>query len=295
MSEVRNYIGNKQYSSEIELYTDDLKKYADEVKSYNLTNLENIMLVIDDMWNNIHGYGTPNIDTIACLGLDISKENGVGVCRNMSDDIARKLNLINSKYNARVLGTYVDAENFELANIEQKINNEVTDSGINDIADISLENMKENVKESMEKLVGNHAIILMDIPNTDTHLIVDPTNPSIGVFYNGKIIVFNSIGKNGIKEYPVSTANAKLKGFKGLLELPIDYIKSISSEDLEILEQQYGLKAQNDALDKVRSLRNNNKDNEFLLSLKYDVNKNSVFKSNTQRTLMNSDRSDIDR
>lgn len=109
-----------KYAEEIEEYIDDVNTYAEEVKSYNLTDLQNIMLVMDDMWKEIDGYGIPQIDTYACLGLDMSEKYGVGVCRNMADDFSRKLNAINPEYNARPMVVNLSKNGeYQCANIER--------------------------------------------------------------------------------------------------------------------------------------------------------------------------------
>ena len=100
---------------------DEVDIYGQKIKSYNLTDIQNIMKLMDDMWRNIKGYGEPRIDLISYPGLDLATEDAIGVCRNMADDMARKLNAINEEYNARSITVYFGDGNYETANIEQNV------------------------------------------------------------------------------------------------------------------------------------------------------------------------------
>lgn len=111
----------KKYGRNIDEYLDDIKEYSEKIKSYNLTDLQIIMKIMDDMWNNINGYGKPNIDLVSYPGLDLATEDATGVCRNMTDDMARKLNAINKKYKAESIIVYLDERAcYEMANINRK-------------------------------------------------------------------------------------------------------------------------------------------------------------------------------
>ena len=113
-----------EYEEEIENYNNTITKYAEEIKKMDLTDIQIIMKVVSDMWENINGYGNPQKDITGYYRLDMANE-GVGVCRNMADDVTAKLNAINPEYNARNMVCYIDEnagiENF--ANIKRTYDN----------------------------------------------------------------------------------------------------------------------------------------------------------------------------
>lgn len=170
----------------------------------NLTDLQTVMKVMDDMWENIDGYGEPKIDSPYFPRLDMT-EGGVGVCRNMADDVTSKLNAINPEYNARNLSVYLDSEEltsegFSMANIERTIlqdnetvvdqDNENQDQDGTDNSEGEKEDKNELTEEQKEKLskyVGNHMVTAIDLKEEDVTLIIDSTNCNLGVFEDGKI------------------------------------------------------------------------------------------------------------
>ena len=71
------------------------------------------------------------------MELNLGTEEGIGVCRHMATDVARKLNAINPNYNARTLNVNMsDSGRLDMANIKRNI--------IQDNATVSREN-QENV------------------------------------------------------------------------------------------------------------------------------------------------------
>lgn len=170
----------------------------------NLTDLQTVMKVMDDMWENIDGYGEPKIDSVVFPRLDMT-EGGVGVCRNMADDVTAKLNAINPEYNARNLTVYLDSEEltsegFSMANIERTIlqdnetvvdqDNENQDQDGADNSEGEKEDkneLTEAQKEKLSKYVGNHLVTALDLKEEDVTLIIDSTNCNLGVFEDGKI------------------------------------------------------------------------------------------------------------
>ena len=263
-----------KYEKEIEMYNENIAKYAEEVKEMQLNDLQIIMKVMDDMWNTIQGYGIPQKDILGYLELDLATGDGYGVCRNMASDIAKKLNQINPKYNARTMNvTIIAEENYHLADIERKKfeSNEVSEEnniGLNENiegrGETRLETGRKAEKETLRKALGNHMVTLIDIPEKDIILVVDPTNPSIGLYKNGKIKMFNSD-----KEYVTNEVSTILfNGYEGL-EIAEDFIDSfINDESYEKLKEKYGLEQQNEALKYVRNLANRGK--EYKRSLKVE-------------------------
>jgi len=80
------------------------------------------MKTMDDMWKNIEGYGSPEKDVRFFEELDFLENGNVGACRNMSMDIAKKLNEINPKYNAKTIPVFIEKDGeYNIANIERTI------------------------------------------------------------------------------------------------------------------------------------------------------------------------------
>ena len=243
-----NYQNN---TDEITMYLNNVENYGKQIANYKLTDLENIMKIMYDTWNNIHGYGMPEKDLIGYLGLDI--QNGVGVCRNFADDMSRRLNAINPNYKAHSITVNVtNSENtgFPIANIEKK--------------DILFETLKENNYNTsslpytypLKNLLPNHAVVFLTIPDKNIPLIVDPVNISLGTFLDGKITFFN-IGENN-KNYSFSRSfigDLLISGFSGF-EYSLEYFSNFNNSDYSFneLNALYGIDAQNKALKKVRYL-----------------------------------------
>ena len=248
----------QKYSSEIENYIQNIEDYGKDVKKMHLSDLEVSMKVMDDMWKNIKGYDNPQKDITGFLGLDLATEDGVGVCRNMADDVARKLNAIDEAYNARTISVYMGDGNFKFANIERNIIHR------NDtIQENNNENNNENTNEStpsidITKIIGNHVIVAFDSKEDNVTLLLDPTNPSVGIYKNGKIIMFNA--DDGTYKQ-TSFIDSNLRGINAF-KVPDEYLRTFRITNLtdEQLEEKYGLDAQNKALESVREKEKNFKD-----------------------------------
>ena len=190
--------------------------------------------------------------------MDLATEDGVGVCRNMADDVARKLNAIDEAYNARTISVYMGDGNFKFANIERNIIHR------NDtIQENNNENNNENTNEStpsidITKIIGNHVIVAFDSKEDNVTLLLDPTNPSVGIYKNGKIIMFNA--DDGTYKQ-TSFIDSNLRGINAF-KVPDEYLRTFRITNLtdEQLEEKYGLDAQNKALESVREKEKNFKD-----------------------------------
>ena len=97
-------------------------------------------------------------------------------------------------------------------------------------------------------------VTLVDIPNDNLILVLDPTNFEIGIYKDGKIIMLNDKEeKNDVKGY---TEAVYIKGgIEGAIEVSTDYIQSFrkSKLSLEQIEEKYGIEAQNTALLEVKT------------------------------------------
>lgn len=124
-----------------------------------------------------------------------------------------------------------------------------------------------------------HELVALDIENDNITLLIDPTYIGIGIYKQGKIIMFNE-QKEGIYERRLREEGI-IKGIEGIIEYPIDYAKSFREPKLsmEELERKYGLDAQNEMLKQI-----DRKDNKKTLreelkihnEVTYNFEKNTV-------------------
>lgn len=243
----------RNYATEIEEYNQNIEEYAFQINELNLTDIQVIMKVIDDTWNDISGYGEPKLDILGYGRLDFKDPNGVGVCRNLADDFTAKMNAINPSYNARNMVVYLDTDEYkkeDLANVDTKIvpsdtttTSQESDNGID-----------------MTKFSGNHMVTVLNPIGKDYEIVVDPTNPSIGVITNGKIYMLQTENNEGLKYVPLGQIFNDFNNETS--EINKELLTSIFDLDtkkhLMDIVNEFGLEAQNDALDYVRSLNSFN-------------------------------------
>ena len=286
--------GQKEYQIEhievMDEYNEYLKNYASYINSLkidgdNLNYSQIIVKVIYDMWNSIEGYGEPKSENIEFprIALFLYKK---GVCRHMADDTAAKLNIINKDFNARVMTCNFDVNkdyNFvDGIDIKFATTNESTIEN----------NNNERVTNFLQSSFGNHAVTVADIPGENTTVIIDPTNPSMGVFYKGKIYMFSTEDGKGLnyKFY----AQALLNGYESALKFSYDQLESFFEPDctLEELEEKWGIEALNKALEQVKKAEGKKeKTNDFKTSIKAIVkpkeNTNNEKYNETNKTYIN--------
>ncbi len=294
-----------KYEQQIEEYNEKIKNYAQEVNSMNLNDVQIYMKVMDDMWAGIQGYGTPKMDIFGYMELDLANEDGYGVCRNMANDIARKLNEINPQYNARTMAVELgDKGNYTIANIERKFVETNPDNTYVEDNENKQENQDEKHKEGLinwDELIakgfGNHMVTFVDSQEDNLIIVLDPTNPGIGIYKDGQIIMMNNDRENGakIESKEVSTTIMTKYGIEGVAEIVKDYGKSFEKCELSEKEiyEKYGIEAQNQSLDFVRSIENkdtfknslvvdeNSKKNEdYNISFSKEINIENISKKN---------------
>lgn len=234
---------SKVYQSEIKDYDEEIKTYAEHINSMNLSDLEIIMKVMNDMWNSIDGYKTPDMyDAIGYPRLALYMD-GYGVCRNMADDFTARMNAINPNYEACNLNVYL--KEAEINNIRR-----TTLVNYNTIADNS--EQEENIdykSEIISNLTGNHMVSCVKLKEDDVLLIVDPTNPSIGVLKNGEITMLSNQIMKEIKIKPVGNLMLGSDNRK-------EYLKKLTESlftagDINTLKEKYGITSQNETLEEI--------------------------------------------
>lgn len=234
---------SKGYQSEIKDYDEEIKTYAEHINSMNLSDLEIIMKVMNDMWNSIDGYKTPDMyDAIGYPRLALYMD-GYGVCRNMADDFTARMNAINPNYEACNLNVYL--KEAEINNIRR-----TTLVNYNTIADNS--EQEENIdykSEIISNLTGNHMVSCVKLKEDDVLLIVDPTNPSIGVLKNGEITMLSNQIMKEIKIKPVGNLMLGSDNRK-------EYLKKLTESlftagDINTLKEKYGITSQNETLEEI--------------------------------------------
>ncbi len=234
---------SKVYQSEIKDYDEEIKTYAEHINSMNLSDLEIIMKVMNDMWNSIDGYKTPDMyDAIGYPRLALYMD-GYGVCRNMADDFTARMNAINPNYEACNLNVYL--KEAEINNIRR-----TTLVNYNTIADNS--EQEENIdykSEIISNLTGNHMVSCVKLKEDDVLLIVDPTNPSIGVLKNGEITMLSNQMMKEIKIKPVGNLMLGSDNRK-------EYLKKLTESlftagDINTLKEKYGITSQNETLEEI--------------------------------------------
>lgn len=263
-----------KYEEVIKDYEAEVKEYAENIKAMGLTDLETFMKLQADMHNSIKGYGTPSLDIFGYEGVDMGLENEMGVCRNMANDIMNKLNAINPKYNARCITVYLEGEGANIADIQiNRIEKNKKKSKVNEIPTLQMIDTVLN-KDSMNKIIGNHLVVAVDLKEENITMIIDPTNALLGVFKDGKITLLNKT--ENMEIHRTSLGEVFFRG-KESLEIPSEYIESFLNSNITIkeLKERYSVEAQQKALDsakekELRYMYNSSKRN-FRNSMKVDL------------------------
>lgn len=234
---------SKIYQSEIKDYDEEIKNYAEHINSMNLSDLEIIIKVMNDMWSSIDGYKTPNTyDAIGYPRLALYMD-GYGVCRNMADDFSARMNAINPDYEACNLNVYLKGA--EVNNIRRTVlvnhNTIVNDS-----------EQEENIdykSEIISKLTGNHMVSCIKLKEDDVLLIVDPTNPSIGILKNGNIYMLSNQLMFGIDVKSVGNLMLGTDTRKNYLKKVAESF--FTNGNLDTLKEKYGISSQNETLEDI--------------------------------------------
>ncbi len=226
-------------------YQDDISKYADEINELNLEDLEIIIKEMADMWKNIYGYKSPNFlyDEKGIFQYNLYYTN-YGVCREFASDCAVRLNEINSSYNAQAVA--VKFKDVYLNDLPRNIFGETEKSAENSF-------LSELLLNLIIKEMGNHMVVLLTIPDKNYTLLIDPTNPSIGLVDNGNIYIFgsNQVYKDYMEFVDVNYYK-NWDEFFNYCKLKIQsYFNGVTPN--ELLEE-YGIDNQNKTLNEVANI-----------------------------------------
>lgn len=230
-----------KYQDDIEKYDEYIKEYAKYINSLELNDLEIIMKVMKDSWDNVKGYASVDDLPLGYYRLTLFKD-GIGVCTSFADDFTAKLNAINPIYDAKNIIVYVnDIEDKDKMHVVENIDVKIVETVKSD----------EDV-EKKQKKYGNHMVSIIKIPNKDLHLMVDPTNLLIGIVKDGKIDVLNYDAEQELMEYMFKSNLYFLdESYIGTYKYYYDVIKDdVNISDIE-LDKMYGIEAQEKAIEKV--------------------------------------------
>ena len=254
------HANTEEYASEISEYNKRNEAYAETFGDVEVSKLQIIMKSMDDMWKSIKGYKAPSKDIEGYLELDLATEEGYGVCRNMAADVAKRLNAIDKNFNARIMPVLMgDEGGYQIADIERTIiGNDATVISDEEGKETSTPSIEDQVVGGLTSAFGNHMVTLVDIPEDNIILVIDPTNPGLGIYQNGRILMFNDSLTDKDFEYDSKEISslAVVRGAEATGEIATDYLNSFKKPRLSVeeLKAKYGTPAQNKALTEVRAL-----------------------------------------
>ena len=238
---------------------------------------------MDDTWEEIQGYGEPEKDLNGFYELDVADEDGVGVCRNLAYDYAKKLNTINPEYHAKPMAVRMNMnDEYNLADIDRNI--------------VEEENV-ESDEGIVSKIIGNHMIVITDSLEEDAKLVIDPTNPMIGEYSFGSISMFGKKGEKD-KKYSVKEVTQAIifdGGVKGTLGAASSLADSydLIKTSKNTLREKYNVDEINNALKEVRQMK---KKNDFMGAVKEsiaDMDLNTFGKLDTIKVVIDENGVDI--
>jgi hypothetical protein len=172
--------------------------------------------------------------------LELDDTNDIGVCRHMGDKYTTIMNLIYPDYKAQNMVVNLNTTYMlNTCNIygKEESGNEV---------EAELEDYDYNESE-----IGNHLVTILKPREGNYYLVVDVTNPSIGVLDNGKIHMFNNDSTESIRYNPLGQYFLVSNGTNVKIALDNMYSKN-HSFDYNELDKEYGIDAQIKVLNKIK-------------------------------------------
>lgn len=230
----------------LEEYDANLEKYASQFDTNTMSTMEIVMAVMNDIRSNTY-YGIPKNEVLRYGRLSLDDTNNVGVCRNMADKFTTIMNLIDPRFQANnfAVALDTDCDTFTFCNIERPID------------PVFLEQLKNGKSPLLEppelfnKFFGNHLVTIMKSIEDDCYLVVDVTNPSIGILKDGEVYTFNAEQYKFVDYRPISQFATYEEAFSDInMKLLLSRFQDI---DLNEANEKYGLDVQNKVLEKIKT------------------------------------------
>lgn len=239
------YKGDEETIAILDEYDESLNAYAEYINGLKLSDLDVIVKVMSDMWDNIYGYnenveGYSNDSNYSRLAI---YTYGYGVCRHMADDFTARMNAINPEYNAYNMTVYM-RDDLELNDIERFWFPSELPEGEEEAYPV--------IMDFIRSKVGNHMVTCLTIPKTNIKLVVDVTNPSIGILRNGLVTMLTQKKVPELTPMHDSNIGYKWQDKEELVTYLTDLLQSyFIPYDVAKLRELYGTEAQNEALERI--------------------------------------------
>ncbi len=211
---------SQMYNSNLlDSYNKHLNDYAKEFDLNTMSDLDVFVKLMDDIQKE---YTYKKMDDIP-FGYErlFIYDNKFGDCSNMADDLAAKLNKLNSSYNARKIDVKMETDENLCINAY----------------DCFLE--KHNIKP-------NHSVTLVDVG--DSTILLDPANQVMGTLKDGRVVIFDS----DIKMHLTPVYSYLKRGYNELFQVIGDINKSFKNEKTNELYKDYGIESQTKAKLKIK-------------------------------------------
>lgn len=238
-----NFNSSIIFYKEVEEYDNELAKYADNFDLETMSDLEIIVKVMNDIRSNTY-YGNrvdePYKGTY--FRLELNDTNDIGVCRHMADKFTTIMNLINPDYKA--INMIVNLNKTYLINTCNIYGKEE-----------SVNSIETTIKQEdyHETEIGNHLVTLLKPREGNYYLVVDVTNPSIGVLENGKIHMFNNDSTESLKYVPYGQIYIYEDNSVNVINRKM-LLSNFVNLNFAELKDKYGLDKQNETIEKIKTL-----------------------------------------
>ena len=103
------------YRSYLNAYNAYIEEYAEKVRAMELDDLQLIVKILYDQWNDIDdGIGTAKYDIFGMWRYDICTRFSVAKCKNTSDDFTARINAVDPSYEAINVACCLDDEAYNI-------------------------------------------------------------------------------------------------------------------------------------------------------------------------------------
>lgn len=243
---LRNNNITKENIDIINEYDENLEEYASKFNTDEMSDMEIIMTVMKDIRSNTEYGINEDVEDIGNnFRLTLDDSNNIGVCRHMADKFTAIMNMINPEYEAYnlLVNLNTSCNTFVACNIDTPVH--IDSNEESNTTTVEYENTIE------EKIFGNHMVSILKPINKNYYLVVDVTNPSIGVLKNGKIYMFNTNDYSFIEYRPLhEKVVVSRESFDGVCHDML--LSNFEDIDIDELNKLYGLEEQNKILTKIK-------------------------------------------